>query len=185
VGALHRGEASRLVVGDGVNAVRECLKAYADRGVFRGYTERPGRLGRVVFRFSWLARHPYELQYEPRTGTFVFLNALPNMPARTPLARALKTFVKDRVVGLLLAILIGAPLLSLVLWLFGFAANDSLAWLYVWGFVFAFQMIMLYVAPVWIMPLFNKFEPLEDGELKDAIKEYNRIFSEMEIMRAT
>ena len=85
-----------MVVGDGVNAVRECLKAYADRGVFRGYTERPGRLGRVVFRFSWLARHPYELQYEPRTGTFVFLNALPNMPARTPLARALKTFVKDR-----------------------------------------------------------------------------------------
>ncbi|HBE00657.1 MAG TPA: hypothetical protein DC060_21000 [Gemmatimonadetes bacterium] len=96
MGARQRGEASRLVVGDGVNAVRECLKAYADRGVFRGYTERPGRLGRVVFRFSWLARHPYELQYEPRTGTFVFLNALPNMPARTPLARALKTFVKDR-----------------------------------------------------------------------------------------
>ncbi len=78
------------------SAVRECLKEYADRGVFRGYTERPARLGRIVFRFSWLARHPYDLQYDPRTGTFVFLNALPNVEARTPLARALKTFVAGR-----------------------------------------------------------------------------------------
>ena len=85
-----------MAAGDGVSAVRRCLKAYADRGVFRGYTERPGRLGRIVFRFSWLARHPYDLQYEPRTGTFIFLNALPNVPARTPLARALKTFVEGR-----------------------------------------------------------------------------------------
>ncbi len=89
-------EMPQPAVGDGVDAVRGCLKEYADRGVFRGYTERPGRLGRIVFRLSWLARQPYDLQYEPRTGTFVFLNALPNVPARTPLARALKTFVKGR-----------------------------------------------------------------------------------------
>lgn len=84
------------VAPDGVSAVRRCLKDYADRGVFRGYTERSGRLGRIVFRFSWLARHPYDLQYEARTGTFVFLNALPNVPARTPLARGIKTFVNGR-----------------------------------------------------------------------------------------
>ncbi len=89
-------EMPQSAVGDGVDAVRGCLKEYADRGVFRGYTERPARLGRIVFRFSWLAREPYDLQYEPRTGTFVFLNVLPNVPARTPLARALKTFVKGR-----------------------------------------------------------------------------------------
>ena len=79
-----------------VRAVRGCLKEYADRGVFRGYTERPGRLDRTLFRFSWLARKPYELQYDARTGAFVFLNALPNVKARTPLARALKTFVEAR-----------------------------------------------------------------------------------------
>ena len=79
-----------------MSEVRDCLQAYADRGVFRGYTERPGRLGRIVFRFSWLARSPYDLQYEPRTGTFVFLNALPNVPGRTHLARELRTFVKGR-----------------------------------------------------------------------------------------
>ncbi len=49
-----------------------------------------------MFRFSWLARDPYDLQYEPRTGTFVFLNTLPNVNARSPLARELKTFVKGR-----------------------------------------------------------------------------------------
>ena len=104
-GARHRGAAPRdaagrgrprAAVGDELSAVRERLKEYADRGVFRGYTERPARLGRILFRFSWLARDPYDLQYEPRTGTFVFLNALPKVAARTPLARALKTFVKGR-----------------------------------------------------------------------------------------
>ena len=82
--------------GTRLDAVRSCLKEYADRGVFRGYSERPARLGRVVFRFSWLARDPYDLQYDPGTGTFVFLNALPNVEARSPLARALKTFVHGR-----------------------------------------------------------------------------------------
>jgi hypothetical protein len=96
VGARIGSEAPPTEEEDGVGAVRRCLKAYADRGVFRGYSERPARLGRVVFRFSWLARDPYDLQYEARTGTFVFLNALPNVAARTPIARALKTFVNGR-----------------------------------------------------------------------------------------
>lgn len=77
-------------------AVRACLQGYAERGVFRGYTERPAWRSRTLFRFSWLARRPYDLEYEPDTGSFVFLNALPNVPARTPLARALKDFVARR-----------------------------------------------------------------------------------------
>lgn len=85
---------------------------------------------------------------------------------------SLKTFFKDRLVGLVIGVLLGGPLLSLVIWLFGFAASDSLTWLYVWGAVFLIQMILMYVAPVWIMPLFNKFEPLKDGELKDAINSF-------------
>lgn len=81
---------------DGLEAVRRCLQGYAERGVFRGYTERSGWRSRRLFRFSWLARRPYDLQYEPETGTFVFLNALPDVPARTPLARSLKDFVAGR-----------------------------------------------------------------------------------------
>ena len=84
----------------------------------------------------------------------------------------LKTFFRDRIIGLIIGALLGAPLLSLIIWLFGFAANDSLTWLYVLSAVFVIQMVLLYVAPVWIMPLFNKFEPLEDGELKEAINDF-------------
>jgi len=82
--------------GDGLGEVRRCLQSYADRGVFRGFAERDGWRNRKVFRFRWLARRPYDLEYEPETGTFVFLNALPNVAARTPLARGLKEFVQRR-----------------------------------------------------------------------------------------
>jgi STE24 endopeptidase len=47
-----------------------------------------------------------------------------------------------------------------------------LAWLYSWGALVVVQMVLMYIAPVYIMPLFNKFEPLEDGELKSSIQDY-------------
>ena len=85
-----------MSLADEPGAVRQCLQAYADRGVFRGFTERPRRSDRVVFSFTWLARAPYDLIYEPATGSFTFTNVLPNVSARTPLARALKTFIEAR-----------------------------------------------------------------------------------------
>ena len=81
-----------------------------------------------------------------------------------------KTFVTDLIKGLLLTLIIGAPLLMAVLWFF--ETMGSNAWLYVWIFIAVFQLIMLFLAPVVIMPLFNKFEPLEDGELKEKITTY-------------
>lgn len=81
---------------DGLSEVRRCLQSYADRGVFRGFAERPGWRNRKVFRFAWLARRPFDLEYEPESGTFVFVNALPNVTARTPLSRSLKAFVEGR-----------------------------------------------------------------------------------------
>lgn len=77
------------------------------------------------------------------------------------------TFIKDRLKGLVLGVVIGVPILAGVLWFFMYAGDW--AWLYAWATVVAFTLIMQYVAPTWIMPLFNKFEPLEDGELKEAI----------------
>lgn len=78
------------------------------------------------------------------------------------------TFFLDRIKGLLLGAVIGLPLLALLLWLF-----DALpmAWLWGWLAVTAVSLFLAYVAPTWIMPLFNRFEPLEDGELKTAIHE--------------
>jgi len=81
-----------------------------------------------------------------------------------------KTFVMDMVKGLGLGLLIGTPLLAGILWFFMYAGD--LAWLYAWGAVTAFTLIMQYVAPTWIMPLFNKFTPLEEGELRTSIENY-------------
>ncbi len=78
-----------------------------------------------------------------------------------------KTFVVDQIKGFLLAALLGVPLLALVLWIFGTVAN---AWLWAWLAFTAFQLLMTYLAPTFILPLFNKFEPMEDGELKSRIQ---------------
>ena len=79
-----------------------------------------------------------------------------------------KTFVVDQIKGVLLAALLGVPLLAMVLWIFGTVAN---AWLWAWLAFTAFQLLMTYLAPTFILPLFNKFEPMEDGELKSRIQE--------------
>lgn len=83
-----------------------------------------------------------------------------------------KTFILDIIKSVLLSILIGAPVLAAILWFF--ALGGKLAWVYCWLIVVAFILIMQFLAPVLIMPLFNKFTPLEDGELKDRITRYAR-----------
>ncbi len=84
----------------------------------------------------------------------------------------LKTFCLDIVKGAVLGVLIGTPLLAGILSFFQYAG--SFAWLYCWITVVSFMILLQYLLPVWIMPLFNKFEPLEDGELKDGIINYAR-----------
>lgn len=79
----------------------------------------------------------------------------------------LKTFVLDRMKGMLLGMLIGIPLLALILKLLE-VGGDS-AWLYAWGASTLFTLIIQYIAPTWIMPLFNKFKPIEDGDLKESV----------------
>jgi len=83
-----------------------------------------------------------------------------------------RTFALDRIKGLVLAASIGAPLLSGILALFEYAGYH--AWIYCWIAVTLFSLILQYVAPTWIMPLFNKFTPLEPGELREAILNYSR-----------
>ncbi len=78
-----------------------------------------------------------------------------------------QTFVTDCVKGLVLGLVIGTPLLAGVLYFF--THTGAWAWWYCWIAVTLFTLIMQYIVPVWIMPLFNKFEPLEAGPLKDAI----------------
>jgi STE24 endopeptidase len=83
-----------------------------------------------------------------------------------------RTFLLDRIKGLGLTALLGAALLSGILALFEHVGYH--AWVYCWLAVTVFSLIMQYVAPTWIMPLFNKFTPLEPGELKEAMLNYAR-----------
>lgn len=83
-----------------------------------------------------------------------------------------KTFVVDILKSLLLTILIGGCVFALVIWFFEKAG--PLAWLYCWLAVTAIQVFLIFIAPYVIMPLFNKYEPLEDGELKTGIEDYAR-----------
>lgn len=77
------------------------------------------------------------------------------------------TFISDLFKGLLLAVLLGGPLLAAVIAFFVY--GGEFAWLWAWIAITLFSLGVQFIAPTWIMPLFNKFEPLEDGELKDEI----------------
>jgi STE24 endopeptidase len=81
-----------------------------------------------------------------------------------------RTFILDIVKAVLLGIILGGPLLAGVLYFFQYAG--PLAWLYCWLVVTVFSLVIQFIAPTWIMPLFNKFTPLEQGELREAIMTY-------------
>ncbi|MCB1230861.1 MAG: M48 family metallopeptidase [Verrucomicrobiae bacterium] len=76
------------------------------------------------------------------------------------------TFIVDQVKALALGAVLGLPLLALILWIFG---TLPAAWFWGWLAMTVVTLVLAYVAPTWIMPLFNKFEPLEDGKLKSEI----------------
>jgi STE24 endopeptidase len=79
-------------------------------------------------------------------------------------------FVADLAKKLALSITLGGALLWAILAFFEYAG--SWAWVYCWALMIVFMMVMQVVAPTWIMPLFNKFKPLEEGELRSAIVSY-------------
>jgi STE24 endopeptidase len=79
----------------------------------------------------------------------------------------MKTWIFDRVKGLLLALLLGYPLLALVLKLIVWTGANW--WLWATTVVIAFQLLLLLVAPAVIMPLFNKFTSLPKGALRERL----------------
>jgi STE24 endopeptidase len=82
------------------------------------------------------------------------------------------TFLTDGLKALLLSLLIAGPLLSGVLALFEYAG--PLAWAYGWALAALFALVIQLIAPRWILPLFNTFSPLPEGELRAAIFAYAR-----------
>ncbi len=78
-----------------------------------------------------------------------------------------KLWLADMAKGLGVGLVLGLPLASLVLWLMG--VGGTLWWLYAWGALVGWQLLMMWLAPAYILPLFNKFTPLEDASLKDRV----------------
>ena len=78
-----------------------------------------------------------------------------------------KTFILDLVKNLLVGIILGAPLLAFLLWVFGAVPY---AWVWAWAFAAVYMLFVTYIYPTFVLPLFNKFTPLEDGELKTEIE---------------
>jgi STE24 endopeptidase len=74
----------------------------------------------------------------------------------------IKTFIIDMIKGSLLGLAIGVPLLYVILWLMEQTGDQW--WIYTWLVLSGFSLFMMWIYPTWIAPIFNKFEPLEEGE---------------------
>ncbi len=81
-----------------------------------------------------------------------------------------KTFMLDKIKGLLLGALIGGGILSLVFLFYQMTTN--LFWIYAWILVSLFSVFMTMFYSTLIVPLFNKQTPLEDGELRHEIEKF-------------
>ena len=79
----------------------------------------------------------------------------------------MKTWLLDRVKGFLLTALLGYPLLALLLKVIEW--TGSTWWLWAWGVFVAFQLLLMLLAPAFIMPWFNKFTPLPEGSLRERL----------------
>lgn len=82
-----------------------------------------------------------------------------------------KTFVLDKLKGWLLTIILGGGFLLIFIWLV--TMYESTFWIYFWGIIAGFMLIINMFYTSLILPLFNKLTPLEDGSLKEAINAYS------------
>jgi len=80
---------------------------------------------------------------------------------------SLSLWLQDFAKSLLLSALIGLPFVTLVVWMMG--ATGPWWWLWVWGVWMGFNLLALLIYPTWIAPLFNKFQPLGDPQVKERV----------------
>ncbi|MFC2027516.1 M48 family metallopeptidase [Chloroflexota bacterium] len=143
----------------------------------------------LVGGFNWIDEFARNFEFEsiPTGLIFIAVLAAGSMVLSLPFAiystfvieqkygfntTTVRTFILDRMKGLALGAIIGGALVALILWFF--EETGDLAWLYAWIGVTVFIMIIQFIAPIVIMPLFNKFSPLEDDDLASAIADYAR-----------
>jgi len=81
-----------------------------------------------------------------------------------------KLFILDKIKGWLMTICLGGGILALIVWFYEFSGDQF--WLYAWGLVTFFTVVMNMFYSRLIVPLFNKQTPLEAGDLRDKISAY-------------
>lgn len=110
--------------------------------------------------------------------TLVFANSIINLPFSVYSTfvieekfgfnrTTLKTFITDIFKGLLLTLIIGVPAIALILYII--QTMGSMAFVFAWLASVILSLIITYIAPTLIMPIFNKFKPLEDSELRNDV----------------
>ena len=81
------------------------------------------------------------------------------------------TFFLDKIKGYFLMIVIGAPILSVILYFFETFPKEY-SWIYAWTLITIFSLVMQPIFNILIAPMFNKFTPMPEGPLLDKIKNY-------------
>ena len=81
----------------------------------------------------------------------------------------IRQYLTDQIMQLGLGLVIGVPLLALILWVI--ESVGSLWWVLAWAILVGFSLLMSWVYPTLIAPLFNKFDPLKNATLKQRIDE--------------
>ncbi|MBI2179709.1 MAG: M48 family peptidase, partial [Deltaproteobacteria bacterium] len=162
------------------------------KGRFQRWADLYGRVMLLVILFSWLlpwldARsldlagrffpvpHAQGIIFCLAVGAIFSIAGLPadlyatfGLEARFGFNKTtVKLYLADKLKGLMLGLVIGVPFLYVVLWLM--EATGRYWWIWAFVFICGFELLMIVIYPTWIAPLFNKFEPLKDGELRDRI----------------
>jgi STE24 endopeptidase len=109
------------------------------------------------FAFSTLIDLPFEYYYQFVLEKRFGFNKM-----------SIKLWITDQLKFMALGLALGLPMLWLILTLMD--KSGALWWLYAWGALVLFQLFIMMIAPTVIMPLFNKFTPLQDQALKDRIE---------------
>ena len=151
-GLLHMAWGAVILLGwtllGGLNALQGTLLQWMEPGVVQQLV-----LLAAFAAISGLLDLPFSL-YQ----TFV-LEARFGFNKNTP-----AIWLGDLLKSTLLAAIIGLPIAWIILWFMG--ATGSLWWLWAWGIWTGFQLLLMWIFPTYIAPLFNKFEPLADESLK-------------------
>jgi STE24 endopeptidase len=141
-----------LTFGGGLQALHELTAAWLGEGLGRGIA-----LIALVALLMTAIELPFSVYRTFRIEQRFGFNRM------TP-----RLFVADLAKSLLLAAAFGLPLVASVLWLM--EKTGAYWWIYAWAVWVGFNLFVLAVYPTWIAPLFNRFSPLQDEELRARVE---------------